>query len=56
MDEAERFRSHAARCRTSAQGAIDEKERLRLLNMARAWDAFAGQSARKKLTAPSLAT
>ena len=47
MDEAERFRAHAKRCRADAMSVTDENERGRLLKMAAAWDTFANQSERK---------
>ena len=45
LNEAERYRCLAERCRESAQAADDVRERTRLLKLAAAWDYFAKQSA-----------
>ena len=60
MEDAERFRAHAARCRALAAAAKQRSERSRLLKMAATWQRFAeaseqpmrGQDAEPKVDGP----
>src|SRR5262245_53135356 len=44
MEDAERFRAHAERCRAHAMCTADSEERDRLLKMAAAWIRFAREA------------
>jgi hypothetical protein len=47
MDDGERFRAHARRCRAIAVAARNSGERRRLAQMAAMWDRFAEECDRR---------
>jgi hypothetical protein len=47
MNDGERFRTHAKRCRALAVGARNSGERRRLAKMAAMWDRFAEECDRR---------
>jgi hypothetical protein len=47
MDDGERFRAHAQRCRALAVAARNSGERRRLSKMAAMWDRFAEECDRR---------
>ena len=50
MSSAERYRKHAADCFAMAQGAMEERNKAALLDIAQYWLNLADQAAKNELT------